>query len=139
MREAPRGVAIAPRAWLALAGLALGLAACGGVPEQDALEGQWLVDFGTSKGVLAMKRGHVHAACYPGSPAIGTYSLIGDELTLLLDFTSSGRPQDFSGRIVPETDQPTGPFHLKLTADFEGESLPFAPYTGDCSEFAAAK
>jgi hypothetical protein len=108
-------------------------------PEPDPIAGQWLVDFGTSKGVLGMKRGHVHAVCYPGSPSIGTYSLTGDELTLLIDFKGSGRAQDFSGRIVPETEQAHGPFRLHLGSAFDHRTLPFAPYSGECGEFAEAK
>ena len=126
------------RSWPATAGLVLAaLVGCGGSTEPDPLQGRWLVDFGPSKGVLGLEGDKVSAACYPGSPSIGTYSRQGEELTLLIDFTGSGRPQDFSGRIVAEGGRGS-PFRLTLTADFQGESLPFVPYAGDCSELQKA-
>jgi hypothetical protein len=126
--------------WVSLVSFAF--LACGPSAESDPLRGEWLVDFGTSKGVLGFKNNRVSAACYKGSPAVGTYTLDADVLTLLLDFNSSGQPRDFSGRLERASDPAASgrqPFRVAMIADFADSTLSFEPYEGDCSEFAAAR
>ena len=109
------------------------LAACfwGCGPRETPMDGVWNVDFGKSReGVLMLERGNVHAFCY-GDVKIGTYSVEEEVVKMHVRFNPNAAEMQLIGAIEK---QPDAGLILRLSWPRQGASLPFKPYTGDCSE-----
>ena len=115
--------------WTAMGLVVLSLSFWGCGPGKTSIDGIWNVDFGDfGKGALKLKNGAVYAFCY-GDGKIGTYSVKGDVVEMLVRFDPGADEVRLSGTIVNRDDTS---FVLQLARS--GVRLPFESYTGDCGE-----
>jgi hypothetical protein len=79
---------------------------------------------------MKLERGSVYAFCYADTK-IGTYSVEEDVVKMHVRFNPNAEVVQLIGTIEK---QPDGGVILRLSWPRRGASLPFKPYTGDCSE-----